>query len=203
MCLWLIIAFFKVIDGSNLKLLKKVTPSSDLVDGRTCNPSDDKLLSLRRRSMPQLDCYGRQNLGKWSITCFMGCKNWTLSTLKSSFCFDFYNNVCAMIWICLKHVWMKKICHQYLTQKTLNVHPSSNSINDFHWTMFSEWCVWGNLSRIAIWGGGCAWQHSSASVHRPVSLQSQNYHKYNHSELQNVTDITNGGYIRVKIRRLG
>ena len=27
-----------------------------------------------------------------------------------------------------------------------------------------------NLSRMAIWGGGCAWQHNSASEQRPVSL---------------------------------
>ena len=37
-----------------------------------------------------------------------------------------------------------------------------------------------NLSRMAIWGGGWAWQQSSASVHRPVSLQSQNHHNYKH-----------------------
>ena len=38
----------------------KVTPSSDLGDGRTCNPSYDRRLSLRRRSTPQLGCCGRQ-----------------------------------------------------------------------------------------------------------------------------------------------
>ena len=128
-----------------------MTPSNDLGDGRTCNPSSDKRLSLRRRSTPQLGCCGRQIKIKM-VDFYHTFDFWALIRIDTVTCMFWYES-----WICMS--WWKRPCIYLLNRGRDGTK---------------------NLSRMAIWGGGWAWQQSSASVHRPVSLQSQNHQNYKH-----------------------
>ena len=80
----------------------KVTPSSDLGDERTCNPSYDRRLSLRRRSTPQLGCCGRQIKIKM-VDFYHTFDFWALIRIDTVTCMFWYES-----WICMS--WWKRPC---------------------------------------------------------------------------------------------